>query len=233
VEVTKKAEAAGFAFKEIALPLQSTTEEVVQAVRDAHELPHIAGIIVQLPLPEHIDREQVTEAIDPKFDVDCLTKQNAKAFYDNEDSFAFPTALACMELLNSLDLDLSVKKVVIIGEGELVGSPLKALLKRKNIIAESINSTTVDKDVIIKNADIVISAIGVPQYLKADMIQEGAIVIDAGTAESNGGIVGDVDFESMKDKVSAIAKVPGGVGPVTVAMLLQNVRDAFIKNSHV
>lgn len=236
----RKAEETGFAFKAIALPLETTTEGVVKAVREAHAFPNIAGIIVQLPLPPHIDREQVTEAIDPRYDVDCLTKHNAKAFYDNQDSFAFPTALACMELLNSLGIDLFDKKIVIIGEGELVGSPLKALLSRKHILAQSVNSTTEHKEEIIKHADVIISAIGVPQFLKSDMIQKGAIIIDAGTAESKGGptdgpvkIAGDVDFESVKDKVSYIAKVPGGVGPVTVAMLLQNVRDAYLKNSHV
>lgn len=233
----KKAEENGFAFKAIVLPEESTTEEVVRAVKEANIVPNMSGLIVQLPLPAHIDRAQVTEAIDPKFDVDCLTEKNSKAFYNNEDSFAFPTALACMKLLESTGVALAGKHVVIVGEGELVGLPVKALLERRHISATSINSSTENKAELIKNADVLISATGAAKSITGDMIQEGVLIIDAGTAESNSGptngrasIVGDVDFESVKDKVSFIAKVPGGVGPVTVSMLLSNVLDSYKKN---
>lgn len=227
----RKAKSSGFAFKAVYLPEFSTTSDVAQAVTDVQKLENISGIIVQLPMPAHIDRRVVTEAIDPKYDVDCLTEANARHFYDRvEDAFVFPTALACEEILNSTGVEFLNKNIVIIGEGELVGAPLKSLLLRKGLQVFSINKETENKKEIIKNADVIVSATGAPKSLTADMLKVGAIVVDAGTAESNGSVVGDVDAGSVETRASFFAKVPGGVGPVTVAMLLRNVRKAYISN---
>jgi methylenetetrahydrofolate dehydrogenase (NADP+)/methenyltetrahydrofolate cyclohydrolase len=185
----------------------------------------MCGLIVQLPLPKHIDRRAVTEAIDLNIDVDSLTEKNSTQFYSGQKALIFPAALAVLEILDSTQIDLKSKNIVMLGEGELVGKPVAYLLRNRGLAVTTINKSTENKKEILKNADVIISAIGVPKFLSGDMIKEGSIIIDAGTSESEGGIAGDVDFESVKDVAGYISPVPGGVGPVTVSMLLQNVLE--------
>lgn len=221
----KRAQDAGMEFQKIILPENSTTEQVLEQIHSANKIKNMCGLIVQLPLPKHIDRRAVTEAIDLNIDVDSLTEKNSTQFYSGQKALIFPAALAVLEILDSTQIDLKSKNIVMLGEGELVGKPVAYLLRNRGLAVTTINKSTENKKEILKNADVIISAIGVPKFLSGDMIKEGSIIIDAGTSESEGGIAGDVDFESVKDVAGYISPVPGGVGPVTVSMLLQNVLE--------
>jgi len=187
----------------------------------------MCGIIVQLPLPKNFDKKPILDSVDSKLDVDCLGSIASEKFYSGEIDLGFPTALACMAILDSLKLDLNSlaggKKIVVLGQGELVGKPVTALLKFRGLNPKIITRKTEDKENLIKQADVIISGMGNGKYITGNMIKKGAVLIDAGTSESNAGILGDVDLESVKSIASFVSPVPGGVGPVTVAMLLQNV----------
>jgi methylenetetrahydrofolate dehydrogenase (NADP+)/methenyltetrahydrofolate cyclohydrolase len=186
-------------------------------------MPNMCGIIAQLPLPEHIDKRAVLDAIDSRLDVDCLGSKTSSEFYMGNSKIGFPTALACMAVLDSISLDLSSKNVLVMGQGDLVGKPVTALLKARGVVAHTITRSTEGKEELMKNADVIISGMGQGKYITGDMVKQGAVIVDAGTSEENSAIVGDVDFESVSKVASHISPVPGGVGPVTVAMLLKNV----------
>jgi methylenetetrahydrofolate dehydrogenase (NADP+) / methenyltetrahydrofolate cyclohydrolase len=219
----KTAESVGIKFQNANFPASISTENLTKEIKTLNKIKNMCGIIIQLPLPPHINRGEILDAIDPEFDVDCLSTRGSGKFYKEEGILKFPTAIACMAVLDSLDLNLSEKNIVMMGQGMLVGKPVTAMLKFRNLSPFIISSETMNKNDIIKKADIIISAIGKGKYLTGDMIKKGAIIIDAGTSEYEGGIVGDVDLESVKDVASYVSPVPGGVGPVTVAMLLNNV----------
>lgn len=218
----KTAEEVGIKFRTAQFSDSITTEELIEEIENLNRVPHMCGIIVQLPLPDHIDRKKILDAISPELDVDCLGQINAENFYNNEGTIAYPTALACMKIIDSLKIDLSFKKILMIGQGTLVGRPVTHLLRDRGLNITTVDSKTENKDGLMKEADLIITAIGKAKYLKGDMIKDGVIVIDAGTSEDNGAVVGDVDIETM-EKASFVSKTPGGVGPVTVAMLLKNV----------
>jgi methylenetetrahydrofolate dehydrogenase (NADP+)/methenyltetrahydrofolate cyclohydrolase len=217
------AEAVGIAFHPANFPASIATEDLIKEIKILNKISNICGIIIQLPLPVQIDRQAVLDSIDPKLDVDCLGKITSEKFYCGDASLGFPTALSCMALLDSLSLDLSNKKIAILGQGMLVGKPVTSLLKFRGLNPEIVTSNTVNKNELIKQADIIISGMGDGNHITGDMIKEGAVLIDAGTSEVDSGIVGDVDLESVKDVAGYVSPVPGGVGPVTVAMLLNNV----------
>lgn len=235
----RTAEAVGISFYKANFPGTISTDNLIREINILNGLKDMCGIIIQLPLPKQIDREKVLDSIDPRLDVDCLGSIAGAEFYNNfndGNKLAFPTALACMALLDSLDLDLTSKNIVVLGRGMLVGRPVTALLQFRGLNPTIITSSTParnaygeavaggeNKEELIKKADIIISGIGKGKYLTGQMIKEGAVLIDAGTSESDGGIVGDVDLESVKDVAGYVSPVPGGVGPVTVAMLLKNV----------
>ena len=186
----------------------------------------MCGIIVQLPLPESLDKRAILDSIDPRLDVDCLGQVVSEKFYNNydeENDLAYPTALSCLALLDSLNLDLKNKNIVVLGQGMLVGRPVAALLHYKNFSSVSVVDKAGEDLGLIKQADVIIFGIGNGKYIKGDMLKRGAILIDAGASESEGGIIGDVDLESVRDVAGYVSPVPGGVGPVTVAMLLSNV----------
>ena len=200
-----------------------TTEALVAEIEKLNTYPHISGLIVQLPLPEHIDEKKVLDAIDPTIDVDCIGKENSELFYAGKPGLAYPTALAVMEILNRTVSDLPSKKIAIIGKGNLVGKPVATLLINRNIVPIVIDRSVADIGTITREADILISAAGKGGLVHGDMVKDGAVVIDAGTSESYGSIVGDVVFEEVKERARALSPVPGGVGPLTVAMLFRNV----------
>jgi methylenetetrahydrofolate dehydrogenase (NADP+) / methenyltetrahydrofolate cyclohydrolase len=200
-----------------------TTEELIEEIENLNNVPSMCGIIIQLPLPSHIDKKRVLDAIKPSLDVDCLGQINSENFYRNEGSIGYPTALACVKILDSLNLDLKDKKILILGQGSLVGLPVTHLLKSRGLEVIVVNSKTENSENLIKDADVIISAIGKAKYIKGDMVKEGVVIIDAGTSEDNGSVVGDVDTESVMGFASFLSKTPGGVGPVTVATLLANV----------
>ena len=223
------AEKIGIHFHNATFHASINTNDLIKEIKILNKLPNMCGIIIQLPLSEHINRQMVLDSIDPKLDVDCLGSIASEKFYNNENAIGYPTALACMAILDSLDLDnnpstlLRTRKIVVLGQGILVGKPVTALLKFRGLNPIVITSKTEDKEEFIKQADIVISGIGKGKYITGNMIKKGAVLIDAGTSESEGGIVGDIDLESVKDFAGYVSPVPGGVGPVTVAMLLNNV----------
>jgi methylenetetrahydrofolate dehydrogenase (NADP+)/methenyltetrahydrofolate cyclohydrolase len=235
----KKAESVGIKFHNANFPTSITTGELIKEIKILNKIPDMCGIIVQLPLPLHLDKQAILDSIDPELDVDCLGTVRSEKFYNNyegENDLGFPTAVSCMALLDSLNLNLKDKKIVVLGQGNLVGKPVVALLKFRGLNPIIIRSKTParnaygeavaggeNKEQFIKEADVIISGMGKGKYITGDMIKEGAILIDAGTSEDEGAIVGDVDFESVKDVAGYLTPTPGGVGPVTVAILLKNV----------
>ena len=219
----KTAESIGIKFHNANFPTPVTTDDLIKEIKILNRIPNMCGIIVQLPLPAHLDRQAILNAIDLHLDVDCLGKLASGKFYNGENAVGFPTALACMALLDSINLNLRTKNVVVLGQGELVGKPVAALLRFRGLNPTIITRKTENKEQFLKEADVIISGIGHGKYITADMIKEGVILLDAGTSESNNAIVGDVDLESWKDVAGYVSPVPGGVGPVTVAMLLNNV----------
>ncbi|MEK9181646.1 MAG: bifunctional 5,10-methylenetetrahydrofolate dehydrogenase/5,10-methenyltetrahydrofolate cyclohydrolase [Patescibacteria group bacterium] len=219
----KTAESVGIKFHNANFPISITTEELIKEIKILNQVSHMCGIIVQLPLPEYLDRRAVLDSIDSHLDVDCLGTVASEQFYNGNTEIGFPTALACMALFDSLHLDLAGKNIIVLGQGMLVGKPVTALLKLRGLNPIVITSKTLNKEELLKTADVIISGMGKGKYITGEMIKSGAVLIDAGTSESGAGIVGDVDLESVKDVAGFVSPVPGGVGPVTVAMLLNNV----------
>jgi len=219
----KKAEEVGIHFHDASFPVNISTPELVKEIEKINRIENMCGVIVQLPLPETLDQEKVLNAVDSNLDVDCLSMITSEKFYGGDLFLGFPTALACVAILDSLHLDLKDKKIVVMGFGKLVGMPVSSLLRFRNLNVEVVRSKTENKEKILKEADIVITGMGKGKYITGDMIKEGAVLIDAGSSESDSGIIGDVDLESVTGVASFVSPVPGGVGPMTVAMLLQNV----------
>jgi len=234
----KTAESVGIKFHNANFPITITTEELIKEINILNKISNMCGIIIQLPLPSHLDKRAILDAIDAHLDVDCLGTIASKKFYSGEITVGFPTALACIAILDSLKLDnnpstaLRTRNIVILGQGDLVGKPVTALLQFRGLNPITIRSKTENKEELLKQADVIISGIGKGKYITGEMIKKRTVLIDAGTSESNGGppsgqgrasIVGDVDLESVKDIAGYVSPVPGGVGPVTVAMLLNNV----------
>jgi methylenetetrahydrofolate dehydrogenase (NADP+)/methenyltetrahydrofolate cyclohydrolase len=213
----------GIKFRTVEFKNEVTTDELIKEIEGLNRVPHLCGIIIQLPLPSHIDKRKVLDSITPTLDVDCLCSINSEKFYNNEGGMSFPTALAVIKILDSLDVDLLKKKILILGQGSLVGLPVTYLLKTRGLSVDIVNTKTINTGELIKNADVIISAVGKAKFINGEMIKEGAIIIDAGTSEDNGAVVGDVDLESVMCVASSVSPTPGGVGPVTVAMLLRNV----------
>lgn len=225
----RAAEKLGIRFQEAFFPESITNEELLEEIDKLNKIPNMCGIIVQLPLPPHLDKKKILDAISPILDVDCLGESTSTNFYnyfdDKSFSIIFPTALACFTILESINLDLHNKNIVVLGQGELVGKPVSQLLFYKGYNVISLNSSTEDKETILKNADIIISGIGKGKFITGSMVKNGVVIIDAGTSESGSGVVGDVDLDSVQDVAYYVSPVPGGVGPVTVAMLFKNVLE--------
>jgi methylenetetrahydrofolate dehydrogenase (NADP+)/methenyltetrahydrofolate cyclohydrolase len=222
----KTAEAVGIKFHNANFPASITTDELIKEIKVLNKIENMCGIIVQLPLPGHIDRQAILDSIDPRLDVDCLGSVTSDKFYNNYNSqidLGYPTAFACIMLLDSINIPLKGKVIVVMGQGELVGKPVSALLRYRDLNYLAISSETENKEYLLQQADIVISGMGKGKYITGNMIKYGAVIIDAGSSESGSGIIGDVDLESVKNVAEYVSPVPGGVGPVTVAMLLNNV----------
>ena len=204
-------------------------EELIQVVRNQNEDPDVDGILVQLPLPDHFDADPILDQISPDKDVDGLHPVNAGLLLTGRDGLVPCTPSGVMEMLKSIGLeDLSGLNAVVIGRSNLVGKPLSLLLQQKNATVTMAHSRTKDLAQICSQADILIAAVGKEKMITKEYIKEGAVVIDVGINRmANGKLCGDVDFDDVKDKVSAITPVPGGVGPMTVCMLLMNTLKAY------
>ncbi|WP_141049582.1 bifunctional methylenetetrahydrofolate dehydrogenase/methenyltetrahydrofolate cyclohydrolase FolD [Aliarcobacter cryaerophilus] len=209
------------------MPESITQEELLETINMMNNNPKLDGILVQLPLPKHIDTTTVLEAINPLKDVDGFHPYNVGRMVSNLDSFLSATPFGVMRMFEEHNIELSGKDVVVIGSSDIVGKPMASLLINKKATVTVCNSRTKDLKAHTSKADIVIIAVGVPYLLKEDMVKDGAIVIDVGINRlDTGKLVGDADFEGLKNKCSFLTPVPGGVGPMTIAMLLKNTIKA-------
>jgi methylenetetrahydrofolate dehydrogenase (NADP+)/methenyltetrahydrofolate cyclohydrolase len=222
-------------FESTLVKLSSTTSEVelLKKIKELNEDENLDGYIVQLPLPKHIDEQKILMAIDPEKDVDGFHPSNFGKMALEMETFLPATPYGIMELLERYKVETSGKHTVVIGRSHIVGKPMSILMSRKGYPGDSTvtltHSRTKNIEEYTKNADIIITALGVPNYLKADMVKEGVVIIDVGITRVDDAshpkgyvITGDVDFEAVSKKSSFITPVPGGVGPMTIAMLLKN-----------
>ena len=223
----KACELVGFRSEEYALPEKTTQEELLNLVNELNEKKDINGILVQLPLPKHLDDKVVIEAINPIKDVDAFHAVNVGKIMLGEYDFLPCTPAGVMEMLHSYDISVSGKNCVVIGRSNIVGKPMAMLLLHENATVTICHSKTVNLSEVCSQADILVAAVGRPKFVTADMVKEGAVVIDVGMdRDENGKLCGDVDFENVKDKCSYITPVPGGVGPMTIATLMKNTIKA-------
>ena len=223
----KACEVVGFKSEEYALPAETTQEELLELVNTLNNKKDINGILVQLPLPKHLDEKEVIEAINPIKDVDAFHATNVGKIMIGDYDFLPCTPAGVMEMLSSYDIDVNGKNCVVIGRSNIVGKPMAMLLLHKNGTVTICHSRTQNLKEVCAGADILVAAVGIPKFVTADMVKEGAVVIDVGMdRDENGKLCGDVDFENVKDKTSYITPVPGGVGPMTIAMLMKNTIKA-------
>ncbi len=229
----KLCEKVGFQSKTIRLNADISQEDLLLEVKKLNEDQNVDGFIVQLPLPKHINETEVTLAIDPKKDVDGFHPINFGKMAQGLPCFLPATPFGILQFLERYNIDVSGKKCVVLGRSNIVGSPISILLSRKatpgNATVTLCHSRTKNIEKYTQEADIIVAALGIPNYLKADMVKEGAVIIDVGinriedaSRKSGYKLVGDVDFESVAPKSSFITPVPGGVGPMTVMSLIMN-----------
>lgn len=219
----KACEYVGINSKTLALPEETTEEELLNVVKKLNEDKNVNGILVQLPLPKHIDESKVLLTIDSTKDVDGFHPVNVGKMVIGEDTFLPCTPAGIIEMIKRTDIDIEGKECVIIGRSNIVGKPMAMLMLKENATVTIAHSRTKDLKEVTKRADIIVAAIGKAKFVTADYVKEGAVVIDVGMdRDENGKLCGDVDFESVSKVASAITPVPGGVGPMTVTMLLVN-----------
>jgi len=229
----KKCEELGMHSVTLTLPENTPQEDLLKKIGELNNDKSIHGFLVQLPLPSHIDEKTVINAIDPKKDVDCFHPVNVGKMLIGEPDFLPATPAGVQQMLVRSGVETKGKHIVVVGRSNIVGKPMAAMMMQKGDGADStvtvVHSRTKDLPSITRQADILIVAMGKPNFVTADMVKEGAVVIDVGTnrvddpASAKGSkLVGDVDFENVKDKASAISPVPGGVGPMTICMLMAN-----------
>lgn len=209
------------------LPEETTQEELLQLIKELNGREDVNGILVQLPLPKHIDEDLVIKTIDPRKDVDGFHPQSVGALSIGQKGFISCTPAGIIQLLKRSDIEIEGKECVIVGRSNIVGKPMALLMLRENATVTVCHSRTKDLKEVTKRADILIVAIGKPKFIDSSYVKDGAVVIDVGIHRmENGHLCGDVDFDSVEPKASAITPVPGGVGPMTIAMLMNNVVEA-------
>jgi methylenetetrahydrofolate dehydrogenase (NADP+)/methenyltetrahydrofolate cyclohydrolase len=229
----RSCEKVGFDSSLIRLPEETTEQELLAKIEELNQDETLDGYIVQLPLPKHIDEEKVLLAIDPKKDVDGFHPSNFGRMALELETFIPATPFGIMQLIERYDIDTQGKHVVVIGRSHIVGRPISILMSQKgaygNATVTVAHSRTKDLKALTQQADIIVSALGVPGFVTADMVKKGVVIIDVGitrvedaSKEKGYYITGDVDFDSVAQKASFITPVPGGVGPMTIAMLLKN-----------
>jgi methylenetetrahydrofolate dehydrogenase (NADP+)/methenyltetrahydrofolate cyclohydrolase len=208
------------------LPADTAEEDLVELVEELNADDSINGFIVQLPLPGHVDPARVIAAIDPRKDVDGLTPTNAGLLVQGREAMVPATPSGVMELLRRSGARLEGAEAVVVGRSDLVGRPVASLLLAENATVTICHSRTHDLGEVCRRGDVLVAAVGRPRLITGDMVKPGATVIDVGTTRTEDGLVGDVDFESAAERARAITPVPGGVGPMTIAMLLRNTLKA-------
>lgn len=224
----KKAEYIGFESIVIPLPKDATEDNILEHIFILNEDININAILVQLPLPEGINQKRIIEAIDPIKDVDGFTSYNFGRLALGYKPYVYPcTPKGIIKLLEEYNIDLTGKHILVIGRSNIVGKPVSLMLQQKNATVTMANSYTKNLKEIAKEADIIISAIGKAKYITADYIKPSAIVVDVGITRTEYGLSGDIDFENAKEKTSFITPVPGGIGPITIAILMENTYELF------
>ena len=222
----EKSREAGMTSFNHTLPADTPQDELAELIVSLNEDSSVHGILLQLPAPDQIDDDAMTALIDPMKDVDGLTPVNSGLLVHGRPGLVPCTPAGCMDLLRAADTPLEGAEAVVIGRSNLVGKPIAALLLAANATVTQCHSRTRDLPEVCRRADIIVAAVGVPELVKGDWVKEGVTVIDVGMNRTDDGLKGDVHFESVEPKARAITPVPGGVGQMTIAMLLQNTLTA-------
>ena len=223
----KACKLVGIQSLEYGLPENTSEDELLSLIDRLNNYNYVDGILVQLPLPRHINTDMVIKRINPEKDVDGFTAINTGKLWLGQYDIAPCTAMGVIELLDYYNIDIAGKHCVIVGRSNIVGKPVAALMLERNATVTVCHSKTQNLYDITRTADILITAVGKPKFITRDMVKDGAVVIDVGiNRDENGKLYGDVDFENVKDKTTAITPVPGGCGPMTVAMLVKNTLEA-------
>lgn len=229
----KACEALGIISEEYALPESTTEEELLALVDELNRKKSINGILCQLPLPRHLDEKLIINSILPEKDVDAFHPANVGRIMIGDYDFVPCTPAGIMEMLAYENISPEGKNCVVIGRSNIVGKPMAMLLLHKNGTVTVCHSKTQNLKEICSKADILVAAVGKAKFVTADMVKEGAVVIDVGMNRVDGKLYGDVDYEAVKEKASAITPVPGGVGPMTIAMLMQNTLTAARRQNNI
>lgn len=216
-------EKIGIRSLEYSLPEETTTEELIALIDTLNADVSVNGILCQLPVPKQIDKNAVLERILPSKDVDCFHPENVGRLSIGKSHLVPCTPMGMVKMLEYEGIETEGKHCVIIGRSDIVGKPMAMLMLSKNATVTVCHSKTVDLPSITRQADILVAAVGIAKFVKADMVKEGAVVLDVGMdRDENGKLCGDVDFDGVKERASAITPVPGGVGPMTITMLMRN-----------
>jgi len=231
----KRCKEVGIVSEKISMPETTTTEEIIAKVNELNEDASVSGILVQLPLPKHIEEPLVIRAIDPNKDVDGFGAYNiGKMFLSKDFEVLVPcTPKGIIKILDYYDIELEGMNAVVIGRSNIVGKPMATMMLNRSATVTTCHSRTKDLKKHTLNADLVVAAVGKPKFLTADMIKNEAVVVDVGIHRIDGKLVGDVDFDDVKEKASYMTPVPGGVGPMTVACLMENVVLAAKKQNNL
>ena len=227
----KKAREAGINSEVIRYPKDISEKEVLEKINQLNNNSKVSGILVQLPLPSHINKERIINSILPSKDVDGFHPINVGNLSSGVESIVPCTPLGCLLLIKSVEKNLTGKHAVILGRSNLNGKPMAQLLLKENCTVTILHSKTSDLKTECKRADILVAAVGVKEIVKGDWLKKNAVVIDVGINKVDGKIVGDVDFESSKNIAKAITPVPGGVGPMTIACLLKNTVECYKRSN--
>lgn len=230
----KACEQLGMFSKEYTMPADTTEEELLGLIKDLNCDPKINGILCQLPLPKHLNEELVINTIVPEKDVDAFHPQNVGKIMLGDYDFLPCTPAGIMEMLKYENIDITGKHCVVIGRSNIVGKPMAMLLLHKNATVTICHSKTQDLAGVCKQADVLVAAVGRANFVSADMVKEGAVVIDVGINRlENGKLCGDVNFSDVEPKASYITPVPGGVGPMTIATLMKNTLTAAKRQNNI
>lgn len=229
----KACEALGIVSKKFVLPETTTQDELLALINTLNNDYTVNGILCQLPLPRGLDEKAVINAISPEKDVDAFHPVNVGKIMIGDYDFVPCTPAGVMEMLSHYNIDVSGKNCVVIGRSNIVGKPMGMLLLHKNGTVTICHSRTKDLSEVTSKADILVAAVGKAKFVTADMVKSGAVVIDVGMNRDNGTLCGDVDFDAVSPKASFITPVPGGVGPMTIAMLMQNTLTAAKRQNNI
>lgn len=229
----KACEQVGIYSEEYVLPEDAAQQELLDIIDILNNNDNISGILVQLPLPKHIDEKVVIERINPLKDVDCFHPYNVGRLYTGDPTMMPCTPSGVIELLKRSNVNIQGKDCLVIGRSNIVGKPMSQLLLNENATVTIAHSKTNDLADICKRSDIIVAAVGKANFITSDMVKEGAVIIDVGMNRIDGKLCGDVDFNGTVEKVSKITPVPGGVGPMTITMLLRNTVTACKKQKNI